>query len=205
MAGPAATARLTGLARAGPGRVALEVDGRRWRVVPDEVVVRAGLSTGRELDRPTIRLLRRELRRAEALQKAGRTLARRDVSEAGLEARLRRAGVAAEPAREARETLRRVGVLDDERFASSRALALAERGWGNAAVEAKLAAEGAPAEAIAAALDGLAPERARAERLVEGLPARKVAALLARRGFDPDVVEAIVPEVDAEGSAGIPW
>ncbi|MGH3041065.1 MAG: hypothetical protein ACRDNG_04895, partial [Gaiellaceae bacterium] len=71
---------LTAVRRARPGRVELEVDDRRWRVVPDAVVLRCGLAAGVELDRPLLRRLRRELRRAEALEAATRTIARRDVS-----------------------------------------------------------------------------------------------------------------------------
>jgi hypothetical protein len=52
------------------GHVAVELDGQAWRTVPLEVVVRAGLAVELELDRPRLRLLRRELRRAEALAAA---------------------------------------------------------------------------------------------------------------------------------------
>lgn len=190
------TPRLTALRRAGPGRVALEVDGVRWRVVSDDVVVRAGLAAGQNLDRATLRRVGRELRRADALARAGRTLARRDVSEASLRARLGRAGVAAATVEETTDVLRRTGTLDDERFATRRAEALAERGWGNAAVEARLETEGAPPEAISEAVAGLEPEWDRARRASGKLPPRKAAALLARRGFDPDTIEAVVPGLD---------
>ena len=54
------------------GRVAVELDGAPWRVLPLEAVVRAGIAEGRLLDRNALRLLRRELRRAEALRVATR-------------------------------------------------------------------------------------------------------------------------------------
>ena len=71
-----AVATLTALRRAGPGRVALELDGRPWRTVPDDVVVRCGLHAGLALDRARLRSSRTELQRAEALATAGRALAR---------------------------------------------------------------------------------------------------------------------------------
>ena len=74
-----AAPRLTALRRAGPGRVALELDGQPWRTVPDDVVVRAGLGTGMALERPVLRTLRRELQRAGG-SGGGRALARRDLS-----------------------------------------------------------------------------------------------------------------------------
>ena len=57
--------------RARRGRVEVEVDGSPWRTLPLEVVGRSGLLVGLELDRPRLRLVRRELRRAEALAAAG--------------------------------------------------------------------------------------------------------------------------------------
>src|SRR5207247_9084449 len=76
------------------GRVAVELDGAPWRTVPVGVAGRAGLAEGRSLDRAALRTLRRELRRAEALAVAGRVLRSRDMSRAGLAARLQRAAVA---------------------------------------------------------------------------------------------------------------
>lgn len=168
------------------------------------MVVRARLALGQRLDRPALREIRRELRRAEALGKAGRTLARRDVSEAGLRARLERGGVTPAAIGEAGQTLRRVGALDDERFARNRARALSDRGWGDEAILAKLELEGAPAGAARDAVAALAPEAERATRLVRGLPPRKAAGLLARRGFGFDTVEAAAPALDGSPEAGLP-
>jgi hypothetical protein len=76
----AGSAVLTALRRARAGRVALEVDGRPWRVVPDEVALAAGLRAGLVLDRAALRRLRRELRRVEAMEAAARVLAHRDLA-----------------------------------------------------------------------------------------------------------------------------
>lgn len=92
--------RLTALRRARAGSIALEVDGRPWRTVPDEVVLACELVAGVALERPLLRRVRRELRRAEADAAAARALARRDHSRRALEQRLRRRGVSAQDAEE---------------------------------------------------------------------------------------------------------
>ena len=51
-------------------RVEVELDGEPWRTLPAEVVLRAGLDLGIELDRPRARRVRRELRRHEAMARA---------------------------------------------------------------------------------------------------------------------------------------
>jgi SOS response regulatory protein OraA/RecX len=191
--------RLTAVRRARPGRVELEVDGRRWRLVPDDVVLRCGLATGMELDRPLLRALRRELRRAEALGAAVRTVSRRDVSTLRLRDRLAARGVRPADADRAVATLAGAGVLDDARTAASRARALADRGWGDAAVAARLAGEGFGAGDVRAALEDLQPERARAEALaVRAGDPRAAWKLLARRGFAPETVEDVVGVLDAD-------
>jgi SOS response regulatory protein OraA/RecX len=191
--------RLTALRRVRPGSVALEVDGRPWRVVPDEVVVRTGLTCGALLDRPVLRRFRAELRRAEALRIAGRQVARRDLPRQRLEERLRSRGVRRADAAAAVDTLARAGAVDDERLARVRASSLAERGWGNAAISARLREAGISVEATEGALAELAGERVRAVRLVVDLPVRKAVAVLARRGFDPDLVEEWTAGLDVEG------
>ena len=188
---------VTALRRKAPGRIEIELDGAPWRAVPDEVVVRCGLRRGSTLERPVLRTLRRELRRAEALTRAGRALARRDFSTRELDDRLRRAGVRADERTEAVGVLTAAGVLDDERTARRRATALAERGWGNAAIRARLEGEGIGATLAEEALSGLPPERERAGLVVKpGLDPRKAAALLARRGFDDDIVAATLAPLD---------
>jgi SOS response regulatory protein OraA/RecX len=191
------------LRRVGSGRVALEIDGVPWRIVPDEVVVRARLALGLVLDRPVLREIGRELRRANAVHRAGRMLARRDLSEAALRDRLERRGIAPANVGEAAEALRRVGALDDVRFARSRARSLGERGWGDEAILARLSAEGAPREAARDAVSQLAPESDRARPLVAGLAPPKAARLLARRGFAPDTVESVVQPLDVDAGAGL--
>jgi SOS response regulatory protein OraA/RecX len=85
--------------------------------------------------------------------------------------------------------------VDDARFARSRAAALAERGWGNAAVRADLERRGVPPEAAEDALAALDPEAARAARIVARRgPGAATARYLVGRGFDPELVESFVAD-----------
>lgn len=131
--------------------------------------------------------------REEALAVATRTLARREHSAHGLRERLLRAGVSGTDADDALEELRRVGLLDDVRFAGERARVLAERGKGDAAIRFDLERAGVEASDAEAALAVLEPESERAARVVDRRGATPATArLLARRGFDEAVVEALV-------------
>jgi len=196
----APAARLTAVRRERPGRVALEVDGHAWRVVPDDVVALCGLAPGVVLERPLLRRLRRELRRAEALGAATRSLARRDLSARRLRERLDARGIRAPAAEAALATLESAGVLDDARLARSRAAALADRGWGDAAIADRLEQEGIGLEAARAALSELLPEPERAAALAAGTPDSRAAwRLLARRGFSSDSIEHAVGVLDENG------
>jgi SOS response regulatory protein OraA/RecX len=127
----------------------------------------------------------------DALQVAVRALGHRDLSAAGVEARLARAGVGEAEREETLETLRRVGYLDDVRFAHKRAETLAGRGWGDAGIAADLERQGVGPELCAAALEGLEPERERARHVVaeRGVSAR-TGRYLAGRGFGGEAIEA---------------
>jgi regulatory protein len=128
-----------------------------------------------------------------ALDVATKALARRDYSEWGLRDRLERAGVDPVETERVLARLREEGALNDARFATNRARALAERGKGDAAIRFDLDAQGLPGDLIEAALADLEPERVRVERIVSRRGASAgTARLLAGRGFDPDVVEAAV-------------
>jgi len=123
---------VTALRSLRPGRVAVELDGAPWRVLPTGVAVAAGLAVGERLGRARLRALRRELRRHEALAAATGALRHRDLSSRALEARLARRSVGPLERAEALQVLERAGVVDDARFAVGRARVLAERGWGDA-------------------------------------------------------------------------
>jgi SOS response regulatory protein OraA/RecX len=150
-----------------------------------------------ELDRPLLRRLRHELQHADALQRAGRALARRPLSEQRLEERLEGAGFAADARRNAVTKLKASGLVDDDKVAQGRADSLASRGWGNSAIAARLAAEGFGESGARTAIETLEPEMERAVALVVNVPDRRKAwALLARRGFAPDSVETAIGTLD---------
>jgi len=131
--------------------------------------------------------------RAEALAAATRALARREHSARSLAERLRRAGVGRDVADDVVEELQRVGLVDDGRFAAERARVLAEKGKGDAAIRFELARAGLESAEVDAAVDALAPERERAERVIARRGATPATArLLAGRGFDEEVVAAVV-------------
>lgn len=177
----------------GRGRVAVELDGALWRTLPVDVVARSGLVEGRALDRPALRLLRQELRRAEALAVAGRALRRQDLSERRIAERLARASVAPAAVEESLAVLARAGLVDDARFARTRAGNLAERGYGDAAIRHDLTRQGVASEAIQAALEGLEAEAERARRLVERRgQGPSTARYLASKGFGEEALEAAV-------------
>jgi regulatory protein len=190
---------LTGLRRSSPGHVALEVDGRPWRTVPDDVVVRCRLIAGTELERPLLRKLRRELRRAEAVAFAGRALSARDLSRTRLKDRLRARGFPPAVGEGAVAALAEVGLVDDRRLGLMRAEALAERGWGDAAIEVRLRREDVPEEVVREALASLPPERERAAALAASVNDRRAAwNLLSRRGFALETAEEVVGVLDAD-------
>ena len=135
--------------------------------------------------------------RPDAVETALRALRFRDRSTAELDARLEQRGVGEAARAQALETLERIGYVDDERFARSRAERLAERGSGDALIRDDLERRGIPAELVDAALAGIESERERAARIVERRgPGMKTARYLAARGFGEDALEAIVAQGD---------
>jgi regulatory protein len=131
--------------------------------------------------------------RDDALAIATRALARREHSLRSLRERLLRAGVERDEADEALEELRRRGLLDDRRFADERARVLADRGKGDAAIRFDLEQAGVEGTLVEEALADLEPEAERAATLVRRRGATPATArLLASRGFDEAVVEALV-------------
>ena len=155
------------------------------------------------LDRTLARSLARELRHERALGAAVSALRARPVSERRLRERLHGRGVRADAEAAAVATLSDAGFVDDERLARGRALALAERGWGDAAIEARLTGEGLSESHVAEAVAELEPEARRAAGLVAGVPPRKAWALLQRRGFDAETVEAVLGALDEDSEDGL--
>ena len=174
----------------------MQVDGEDWRVLHAQVVVRARLAVGSDLDRERLVEVARERRRADALATAGAALRARDLPARRLEQRLERRGIAPGARADALETLQGIGLVDDARYARNRALALAGRAAGDAAIRHDLEQQGLTGEVIEAAIEGLEPERLRAERVVVRRGrSHATARFLARKGFANEVVEAASGEV----------
>jgi SOS response regulatory protein OraA/RecX len=131
-------------------------------------------------------------------------LRRRDVSRRALDERLARTGVAGSVRERAVTALAEAGAVDDGRLAERRAASLAERGWGDEAIRARLESEGLGAEDIASAVAELAPERERAARVVAATRDRRKAwSLLARRGFDSETVAEAMAALDESDPGGL--
>ena len=132
-------------------------------------------------------------RSEDAVEQALRALRHRDRSAAELDARLERRGVGEAEREQTLETLERVGYVDDDRFARTRAEQLAARGSGDALIRHDLEGRGLAAEHVEAALAALEPERDRAAEIAARRGrSLKTARYLASRGFDPDALEGIV-------------
>jgi SOS response regulatory protein OraA/RecX len=188
--------KVTALRARRGGHVLVQIDGHDWRELPEDVIVRASLTPGTELDRPRLREVARERRRAQALAAAGRTLSARDLPARALDVRLERRGIRAADRARALSTLQGAGLVDDGRFARNRALALAGRCLGDAAIRFDLEEYGVEPELVEEAVEGLEPETARAERIIASRGRSPATArFLARKGFGEAAVESAAGEV----------
>jgi SOS response regulatory protein OraA/RecX len=180
------------------GAVAVELDGAPWRTVPVGVAAEAGLMPGCELDRERARRLGRALRGHRAEQAALRALARREHSEATLAGRLERAGVRSRERDATVAAAVRTGLVDDVRFAESRARALAARGAGDLLVLDNLRRSGVDESTAREAVGALEPEAARASRVAASRGASvQTLRYLASRGFGEESLEQLVAELES--------
>ena len=124
---------------------------------------------------------------------AARALRTRELSGQRLAQRLAAAAVAPATAAESLDLLSGAGLVDDRRFARVRAEALAERSWGDAAIEHDLERQGIDPELVRAALEGLAGELERARKVVERRGrGPRTARYLASKGFGEEAVGVAV-------------
>jgi regulatory protein len=180
------------------GLVAIELDGGPWRTVPVVAAAEARLTVGCSLDRERARALGRALRRHRARDAAVRAVARRDHSRATLDARLERAGVRETERIETIEAAARAGLVDDARFAESRAQQLASRGAGDLLVLDDLQRNGVDDATARASLVLLEPETVRAARIVasRGVSERTL-RYLASRGFSEESLDGLVADLES--------
>jgi regulatory protein len=136
--------------------------------------------------------------RADAHETALRALRHRDLSVRELDERLRARGYGESEREETIEALVRTGLVDDARYAESRARQLAGRGAGDALIRHTLARAGVEPEVAADALLTIAPEAKRAQVIVERRgPGPKTARYLLGKGFSEEVVSDVVASESA--------
>jgi SOS response regulatory protein OraA/RecX len=135
----------------------------------------------------------------DALEHALRALRYRERSAAEVDRLLAARGVGDSERSEVLETLDRTALVDDRRFAESRASSLAGRGAGDALIRHELARAGVADDLVDEAIATLPPEIRRAERIVERRGGgAKTARYLVGKGFCEDVVHAAVADPRGE-------
>ena len=191
---------LTALRRVGPGRVAARGRRRRWRTVPDEVVVRCRARAGLGA-RPTAAAADPRASSAGPGTRGGGASARAPGSVAPrAPSRLARAGARRRESR-ARPSAawRAPGVVDDERVARARAGALPTRGWGDAALRGA-------ARGLAASTRGSSVTRSLAPRAGgERGPARRGRARRIRAVPHASSPAGASPPTPSRKSSERPW
>jgi regulatory protein len=135
----------------------------------------------------------------DAVEQALRALRHRERTAGQVDAHLAERGFGEQEREAAIETLARTGIVDDRRFAESRAATLARKGAGDAFIRHDLTAAGVDREVVEDALATLDDEAKRARQVVErrGASARTVRYLVAK-GFPADVARTVVAESMAE-------
>jgi regulatory protein len=129
----------------------------------------------------------------EALESALRALRHRDRTAHELDRRLAERGFDPSERERALETLKRTGVLDDDRYARNRAESLAARGAGDQLIRHELEAAGVDPELAEGALCSVAPELDRARRIVASRGrSPKTARYLHGRGYAHETIAAVI-------------
>ncbi len=150
--------------------------------------------------RPSPRSKRRFPSRAEAttpvdaaFELALRALRHRDRTATEIDRYLESRGAGEVERQDVLDRLVRTALIDDGRYAASRASALAERGAGDERIRHELLFAGVDPEIADAAIESLESESKRADRIVARRGASpKTARYLAGKGFSDDVVHAAV-------------
>ncbi len=129
----------------------------------------------------------------EGLEQALRALRHRDRSTSQVDRYLAERGVESDERVEILQTLARTSLVDDRRFAETRASSLAERGAGDARIRLELVHAGLDRDLIDDVLEALPAELERAERFVARRGSSpKTLRYLAGKGFSEEVVRAVV-------------
>jgi len=174
------------------------------------VIARFRLREGMELSAEQIRQIEQGELRQEAFDEAMRYLQSRLHSRKELQTKLERRGHSQDIITDVLEDLQRLGYVDDERYARTRAQASAEyRHHGRRRAYLDLVKAGiAPAvadraldavygahDSLQAARDLAAKQAPRLARLDPATARRRLAGMLQRRGFDYEDVKTVIDEV----------
>jgi regulatory protein len=193
-----------------PNRRNIFLDGRFAFGVNLNVVAQFHLQAGMELSDQQVQAIQQGEVRQECMDKALRYLERRLYSRHELQVRLARQDFGPAVIEGVLNELQRLGYVDDERFARTKALSAAEHkhhGKRRAMVELIKAGVDRPVadralekvydvhDSLATARQ-LAQKKAPALRKLDPLVARRrLAGMLLRRGFDYDTVRPVIDEV----------
>ncbi|MFO7637740.1 MAG: RecX family transcriptional regulator [bacterium] len=181
-------------------RVSVFLDGAYAFSLDEKTVSRLGLTPGAELSEADVERIVRDDQLSRAKEYAALLLSYRARTEKEMQERLARKGFAPDIVAAAMDRLRELRLLDDEQYARDFTRdrvtigrkgkwnvrgELMKRGVARKAIEAALAE--APDE-LAVARDLAARYRQRHARLEPEVLRRRLYAMLARRGFSPDVI-----------------
>jgi regulatory protein len=200
------------------GRFVVLIDGVERGLVGVDTIADLGIAVGRALDAAALSALDVAARRTALFDKALDLLAVRARSTSDLRGRLRRHSDVAGDIGWVLDRLTSLGYLDDEAFARQLARArVLGGGVSKRRLQDELYRRGVPREVGAAAVDGVlaeteldefgaalqaAKKRLRSmSKLDPGTRRRRLYAWLARRGYDGEVVAAVLRQVLAPGAA----
>lgn len=196
--------------RRGSRRRLVVLDGEPWRELPSDVVKAARLKTGMQIDVPTLESRVADDEPVCARDRAIRLLAYRERSTGEMETRLAEDGYRTDVIQTVIGDLRRLGLVDDERFARMTVRNMTEiRGLGSTRTLRQLLSKGIDPELARETLEDLLPAEAEQEAaagLARGFACRsgatveRVAARLVRKGYRPAVALRAAKEAIGAGS-----
>jgi regulatory protein len=189
--------------------VEIELDGKAWRIVDAEVVVRFALKAGDALEKDDLKRIEREDAYVTARRRAVNFCVTRPRTEREATRRLEEGRLESEIVQRVLADLREQGLLQDAEAAQLAARKGRRAGIGPRRVEADLRARGIAGETLDEAVESLRdPDWQRSEAAaiaakrrsrLSGRPLpeqrRKIGDYLLRRGFDREIVSEVLTEV----------
>jgi len=195
--------KITAIEPGSSGKLTVRFGASRHILLDSEVVTRAGLKVGQELDDKAVNQLRKDARLEGALEAALRYLEYRPRSEKEVRDRLRRGGYSNNVTDRVVSQLRTRKLINDRAFAEFwREGRASSRPRSRRTVRSELLAKGVNRETAASATDDMDDETAayelgrRKARSLAGLDhddfRKKLSGYLQRRGFDYEVISKTV-------------